>query len=66
MALVNEILERDQDTTLTAYLSYRRDNGDSFDTIARQLSSLIDVSGFTVTYQTVRRWCRRLGVEVSA
>ena len=62
MALVNEILRRDHETTLTNFFTYQRSNDRSFDAIARELTELVAVEGFNVTYQTARRWCQRMDI----
>lgn len=49
--------------TLEAELSARRSNGDSYDSIARWLATEHDIS---TTSETVRMWCRSLGVERAA
>ncbi len=66
MSLVDEVFRRDHDTTLENFLSFRRANNTSFELIARELTEMVAVSGFTVGYQTARRWCKRLGIEASA
>ena len=63
MALVNDILRRDHHTSLTNFFNYQRANERSFDAIARELTELVSVDGFTVTYQTARRWCQRMGIR---
>lgn len=63
MVLVDDLLQRRYDTALDQWLTDRRQAGFSYDRIARELESVLEVDGFTVTYQTVRRWCIRLGVE---
>lgn len=65
-ALVDEILQRDHQTSLEAFLRSRREWGRSFELVARELSELVRVPGFTVSYQTVRRWCQRLQIEVAS
>ncbi len=65
MALVDEVLRRDHETTLENFLSYRRANSTSYELIARELSAMVDVDGFTVGYQTARRWCKRLGIKAT-
>ncbi len=62
MALVDEILQRDHETTLNNFFTYQRSNRRSFDSIARELTVLVDVEGFNVTYQTARRWCQRMDI----
>ena len=66
MILVDEILQRDHQLTLRSFLEGGRDDGVSFDTLARRLSELIDINDFTVSYQTIRRWCRRFDIEVAS
>jgi hypothetical protein len=63
MALVDEILQRDHRTTLEKLLRDRRDHKFSFDQIARELTDLIDIDGFSVGYNSIRRWCLRLKIE---
>lgn len=62
MILVNDILERDHDTTLEAYLIEHRRRGESHETIARDLTARLDITAFAISYQTIRRWCNWLEV----
>lgn len=62
-ALVDKLLQEKLDTTLEAYLTAGRGVGDSYDEIARTLSSTID---FRVSWSWVRRWTIRLGIEEGA
>ena len=66
MSLVDEVFRRDHDTTLENFLSFRRANNTSFELIARELTEMVAVPGFTVGYQTARRWCKRLGIEAAS
>ena len=63
LALVDEKLRRDHGTTLQHYLAGARASGKSFDSIARHLTDLIDLEGFSITYGSIRRWCKRLGIH---
>lgn len=49
--------------TLALELRQRREAGESFATIARWLHVTHD---FTVSDETLRRWCTALGIEKSA
>lgn len=42
-------------------LSDARSNGDSYDDIARELHA----EGISVSGETVRKWCRELGIEAA-
>jgi hypothetical protein len=62
MRLVDAALQRDHGATIEDWLRLRRDRGDSYETIARELTHLIDVEGFSLSFKTARVWCQRLGI----
>ena len=66
MVLVDDLLKRDHGTTLQRYLAGARASGKSFDAIARHLTDLVEVPGFSITYGSIRRWCKRLDIQAAA
>ncbi len=66
MVFVDETLRREHNTTLSHYLAGARASGKSYENIAKHLEDLISVSGFTITYGSIRRWCKRLAVDQKA
>lgn len=64
--LVDELLKRDHRQSLEALLRARRELNESFDAIARELTALIQIPNFTVSYGTIRRWCIRFGIDQEA
>lgn len=61
--LVDEILKRDHRQSLESLLKARRELNDSYEVIAREITDLVHIPSFRVSYGTIRRWCIRFGID---